>query len=269
MSPGEGRRKRLRSSDYACQFLTHDSPVHRLRPYWKIAIGTLLSACAVGARTPAEFLLLLTVVLGYFFAARLTLYDLWRDSRLLVMQGAVVITAYCLLHGRSGLWPGVRTSVQIILFYLPGAVFLHTTRSRDLMEGLSRVVPYRLSFLLFVSLRFVPFFLREMEEIAAAQRLRGARLLPREMLDPRNWKDLYNCLLIPLMVRALKTADEVAKSAEARGFGLEKERTYFDVKAFHEEKSASTLEIQDRPLSLGPGHRCLDQISGKEKYEKF
>jgi energy-coupling factor transporter transmembrane protein EcfT len=229
----------------------------------------LLSACAVGARTPVEFLALLTVVLGYFFAARLTLYDLWRDSRLLVMQGAIVITAYCILHGPGGLWPGVRTSVQIILFYLPGAVFLHTTRSRDLMEGLSRVIPYRLSFLLFVSLRFVPFFLREMEEIAAAQRLRGARLLPREMLDPRNWKDLYNCLLVPLMVKALKTADEVAKSAEARGFGLAKERTYFDAKAFHEEKMVDSFGTNDRSLPVGAECRCLDQITCKEKYEKF
>lgn len=283
MPRGEGRLNKLKSSDYACQFLTHDSLVHRLRPHWKIALGTILSACAVGARTPVEFLLLLAVVLAYFFAAKLTLYDLWRDSRLLVLQGAVVITAYCLLHGQNGLWPGVRTSVQIILFYLPGAVFLHTTRSRDLMEGLSRVIPYRLSFLLFVSLRFVPFFLREMEEIAAAQRLRGAKLSPREMLDPRNWRDLFHCLLVPLIVRALKTADEVAKSAEARGFGLEKERTYLPGKgaprevAVPGEKPAG--EAKGNPAGEGsqsvvqlpfrPAVPCLDQLTSKEKYEKF
>jgi energy-coupling factor transport system permease protein len=227
MSRSEGRGRLLRSSDYACQFLVHDSAVHRMGAAWKIAIGTLLSACAVGARTPVELLLLVLVTLGYYFAARLTLYDLWRDTRFLVLQGVLVIGAYCLKHGvEDGLWSGVRTSLQVIIFYLPGAVFLRTTRSRDVMGGLSRILPYRFSFLLFVSIRFVPFFLREMEEIAAAQRMRGARLLPREQLDPRNWPDLFNCLLVPLMVRALKTAEEVSRSAEAREFGSRRERTY-------------------------------------------
>ena len=228
MPPADGKwGRRLRSSDYACQFLVHDSAIHRLGALWKIAFGTALSACAVGARTPVELILLVLVTLAYYFAARLTPYDLWRDTKVLLLQGTLVVAAYCLLHGvRGGVWPGVRTSVQIIIFYLPGAVFLRTTRSRDLMEGMSRLIPYRLSFLLFVSIRFVPFFLREIEEIAAAQRLRGARLLPRDQLDPRNWGDLFHCLLVPLMVRALKTADEVAMSAEAREFGLRSKRTY-------------------------------------------
>ena len=137
------------------------------------------------------------------------------------MFQAVLITGlYCMLSGvAKGLWPGIRQSVQIILFYIPGAVLLRTTRTGDMMRGLRRVVPYRLSFLVFVSIRFVPFFLRELDEIMAAQRLRGARLLPRQLLAPRNWGDLFHCLLLPLMVRALKTADDVSLSAEAREFG--------------------------------------------------
>lgn len=218
--------RRLRSSDYACQYLTHDSPVHRLAAGWKIGATTLLSALAVGARTPGQLLVLVLVTLGYYFAARLTLGDLWRDIRFFVFQAALVVSLYCLQLGvKQGLWPGIRTSVLIILFFLPGAVLLRTTCTRDVMTGLQRVIPYRLSFLVFVSIRFVPFFLRELEEIAAAQRLRGARLLPGQLLDPRNWRDLFDCLLLPLMVRALKTAEEVSLSAEARGFGRQPERT--------------------------------------------
>jgi energy-coupling factor transport system permease protein len=251
MSRGEkSGAKRLRSSDYACQFLVHDSPIHRLRAPWKVVFGTVLSACAVGARTPLELILLVAVTLCYFFAARLTLYDLWRDTKVLVLQGVVVIAAYCLKHGvAEGLWPGVRTSAQIIVFYLPGAVFLRTTRSKEVMQGMSRFIPYRLSFLLFVSIRFVPFFLREMEEIAAAQRLRGARLLPREQLDPRNWGDLFHCLLVPLMVRALKTADEVSRSAEAREFGSRRERTYL----------GKLSEAEGAPLAAGIATPKLSQ----------
>jgi energy-coupling factor transport system permease protein len=222
-------RKSLRSSDYGCQFAAHDSLVHRMGAGWKLALGMLLSALAAGVRTPGTLALLVLLTLGYYLAARLTLADLWSDIRLFLFQAALVIPLYCLIHGvAQGLWPGVRISTQIILFYIPGAVFLRTSRTADVMRGLRRIVPYRLSFLVFVSVRFVPFFFREMADISAAQRLRGARLLPRQQLDPRNWSDLFHCLLLPLIVRALKTADEVSRSAEARGFGLRPERTFFD-----------------------------------------
>ena len=220
----------LRTSDYACQYMTHDSPVHRLGAGWKLALGTLLSALAVATRTPGELLALVTVTLVYYFAARLTLFDLWRDTRFFMLQAVLIIGLYCLLSGvPKGVWPGIRQSVLIILFYIPGAVFLRTTRTGDMMRGLRRIVPYRLSFLVFVSIRFVPFFLRELDEILAAQRLRGARLLPRQLVDPRNWGDLFHCLLLPLMVRALKTAADVSLSAEAREFGTREQRTFFDV----------------------------------------
>jgi energy-coupling factor transporter transmembrane protein EcfT len=236
-------RKWQRTGTYACQYVTHDSPVHRLGAGWKVAASILLSALAVGARTPEELLALVLVALAWYFAARLTPLDLWRDIRFFVFQGAFVIGLYCLLHGvAQGLWPGVRTSVQIILFYIPGAVLIRTTRTGEMMRGLRKVVPYRLSFLVFVSIRFVPFFLRELEEITAAQRLRGARLLPRQLLAPRNWGDLFHCLLLPLMVRALKTAEDVSLSAEARAFGTRKERTFFDIARLAEPESAAAEE---------------------------
>jgi energy-coupling factor transporter transmembrane protein EcfT len=131
--------------------------------------------------------------------------------------------------------------VQIILFYIPGAVLLRTTRTGDMMRGLRRIVPYRLSFLVFVSIRFVPFFLRELDEIMTAQRLRGARLLPRQLVDPRNWGDLFHCLLLPLMVRALKTADDVSRSAEAREFGTRQQRTFYDISA---QEQVSPVALQ-------------------------
>jgi len=248
-------RKWFRTSDYACQYMTHDSMVHRLGAGWKIAFGTLLSALAVGARTPGELLALVVVVLVYYFAARLTPFDLWRDTKFFVFQAVLVIGLYCLLNGVSGgLWPGVRQSVQIILFYIPGAVLLRTTRTGDMMRGVRRIVPYRLSFLVFVSIRFVPFFLRELDEIMTAQRLRGARLLPRQLVDPRNWGDLFHCLLLPLMVRALKIADDVSLSAEAREVGRRKKRTFYD--SSRQAGQADPASERDRPDSPAAEQPC-------------
>lgn len=254
--------KLLRTSDYACQYLTHDSPVHRLGAGWKIALGALLSALAVGARTPGELLTLVIVTLAYYFLARLTPCDLWSDIRFFVFQAVLITGLYCLLGGVArGLWPGIRQSVQIILFYIPGAVLLRTTRTGDMMRGMRRFIPYRLSFLVFVSIRFVPFFLRELDEIMTAQRLRGARLLPRQLVDPRNWGDLFHCLLLPLMVRALKTADEVSRSAEAREFGTRQYRTFLDVSGQNGLAAAACHPVS--PVALQPcGHTGTEMRKG-------
>jgi energy-coupling factor transporter transmembrane protein EcfT len=196
-----------------------------------------------------ELLALVAVTLVYYFAARLSPFDLWRDIRFFVFQAVIVICLYCLHSGLSkGLWPGIRTSVQVILFYIPGAVLLRTTSTADMMRGLRRVVPYRISFLVFVSIRFVPFFLRELDEIMTAQRLRGARILPRQLLDPRNWGDLFHCILLPLMVRAIKTAEDVSLSAEAREFGIRKQRTYFDL-SLH---TGPTVQASEEHFTLTP-----------------
>ena len=223
------RHRRCSTSDYGCQYRAADSPVHRLGAAAKLSIGTLLCAAAVVAHEPWALAAVLALNAVYYFGARLTASDLWRDTRYLLVQMAIIVGLHALRHGvPRGVWPGLRIALQIFLFFIPGIVFLRTTRASDMMRGLGRILPYRISFLVFTSFRFVPLFAREMHEIATAQRLRGARLATRDLLNPGNWKDTFHCLMIPLLVRALRTADEAALSAEARGFGIRPGRTYFD-----------------------------------------
>jgi len=192
-------------------------------------MGTALGVAAIAAQTPWSLAVVLLLNAVYYFGARLTLSDLWHDTRYLLVQALIVIVLYAARYGvPEGLWPGLRIALQIFLFFIPGIVFLRTTQASRMMKELSKVIPYRLSFLVYTSLRFVPFFAREIREIKMAQQLRGARLAPKDLLNPSNWKDVFHCLMIPLLVRALKIADEAALSAEARGFGRRTERTYFN-----------------------------------------
>lgn len=223
------QHKPFRRSDYGCQFLVADSPVHRLGAGLKLLIGTLLCAAAVIAQQPWSLGLVLGLNALYYFGARLSIFDLWRDTRYLLFQMGIIMAMYLFRYGYpAGVWPGLRIALQIALFFIPGIVFLRTTQATQMMAGLNRILPYRLSFLVFTSFRFVPLFAREIREITMAQRLRGARLAPRDLINPTNWNDIFHCLMIPLIVRALKTADEAALSAEARGFGIRPQRTYYD-----------------------------------------
>lgn len=222
------RPKKVRSSDYACQFREIDSPVHRIGAGWKLLFGMAFCAAAISVREPWSVGVVALIGAIYYGAARLTLWDLWRDVRFFLIQMTLIIGLYFYKYGIAGLWPGTRTSIQIVLFFIPGIVFLRTTQTSQLMRGLRKIMPYRLAFLIFICFRFVPVFARDIREIAMAQRIRGARLSPRELLNPRSWRDLFHCLMIPLIIRALKTADEASLSAEARGFGMRPERTYYD-----------------------------------------
>jgi len=230
----------IHTSEYAFQYRVVDSPVHRMGAGWKMLIGAALCAAALGAQQPWFLAAMLAINAAYYFLARLSVYDLVKDLWFFLIQMAVVIVLYGLRYGfPEGIWPGVRTSVKILLFFIPGIILLRTTRISQMMYGLRRVMPYRLSFLVFVSLRFIPFFAREIREIAIAQRLRGACLSPRDLINPRNWNDLLHCLLVPLIIRALKTADEAALSAEARGFGTLPKRTYWD--SLGQQKDAANV----------------------------
>jgi len=234
------KTRRRTGSDYACQYRAADSPVHRLSAGWKMLISAALSVTILVVREPAPLMLATFLCLLYYFLARLTLADLWRDIRFFLLQFCVLLSLFLYQYGYpAGVWPGVRTSVQIMLFFVPGIVFLRTTQVSSMMKGLRRILPYRIMFLLFTSLRFVPFFAREIQEIAMAQRLRGARLSPRDIYRPLFWGDVFSCIIIPMLVRALKTADEAALSAQSRGMGVYPDRSYYDVRELEKRISGA------------------------------
>ena len=213
------------SMDQAFQYRSVDSPVHRLGTGWKLGLVLLMGAAAIGAREPWALCGLLALNLTFYLLAGLNWSELWRDLRFFVVQMVIVVGLYVIRDGVSGgLWPGLRTGARILLFFMPSVILLRTTQSTRMMQDLKRFLPHRLAFIVFTSLRFVPFFARELREIAMAQRLRGAHLAPRQLMNPRNWRDLLHCLMLPLIVRAIKTANEAALSAEARGFGKPRAR---------------------------------------------
>jgi energy-coupling factor transport system permease protein len=194
-----------------------DTPLHRLGPGWKLAAASLAGAAAIAAHGPLALGVLSALLLAGYRAAGLGPAALWQDARWLAFQGALVVALSALREGAPGLASGARTAAQIALFFLPGALLLRTTSSLALLGALRRLLPAQLAFALSTSLRFVPYFAREAHEIVAAQRLRGARLAPRELWRPSAWRDWVECVAVPLAVRAIQTAGEAALAADIRG----------------------------------------------------
>jgi energy-coupling factor transport system permease protein len=193
------------------------SALHRLGAGWKLGAVACMGAAAVAARGPFALASLTALLAAGYGRAGLRAAELWQDARWIVAQGAVVVALYLLRDGVAGLAPGARIALQLLLFFLPGALLLRTTPSTQVLATLRRALPERLAFALSTALRLLPAFSRELHEIRMAQSLRGARLAPGDLWRPRAWRDWVDCVGLPLVVRAIRMAEEAALAAEVRG----------------------------------------------------
>jgi len=197
-------------------------------PGWKLLICVCLSALAFGARSVGLLagLGLAELLLGRAFCpgGRFP----WREGgKLAGWQTAVIVGLYLIRFGTEGVWPGLRTSAQLFLAFWPGMVFVQSVPAAEIARTLGRVLPYKTAFVLSTSMRFMPLVIREIRSIHEAQVLRGARILPRDLLRPWNWPDLVHCVLVPAIIQSLALAAEIALAARARDFGCAEGRTYW------------------------------------------
>ena len=160
--------------------------------------------------------LLLACALLYGFA-RLGPGALRQDAFLVALQAPLVLLVFILRDGMGGLTPALLVSTRLSLASLPGLWVQRTTRATDLGEVLSRLLPERLAFLVTMILRFLPLIARDAREIYALQILRGAPVRSRDLLNPLNWREACHSLAIPLVIRTLNLADQVAVAARQRG----------------------------------------------------
>jgi len=142
-----------------------------------------------------------------------------------IFQTAIIVTLYLIRYGYKGALPGLMVSLQIFLAFLPGIILMSSISQSKIIHALSRVMPVKLAFVLSMSLNFMPLLISEFKHIYEAQVLRGARILPKELMRPWNWPDFVLCLLVPVIVRTLSVSKEIAMAAQIRNFGANDQRT--------------------------------------------
>jgi len=198
----------------------------RIPPAALLAGCVLLSTWAFAARRPVDRIVLTTIdalLLVTLCPGPLPMaYSL---VRWFAWQTATIVGLHLLRFGVEGWVPGITTSWQLLLAFLPGMIFLRAVPSSRLLDLLNRIMPHRAAFVVGTSIRSVPVLISEARRIREAQILRGARILPRDLMRPWNWPDLARCLLVPLIIRSLALAADLARAAAARDFGCGRHRT--------------------------------------------
>ncbi|ALN73685.1 energy-coupling factor transporter transmembrane protein EcfT [Aureimonas sp. AU20] len=185
------------------------SPLHRASPGGKLAALALCGTLVVLVGDPLLMVALFCLSLALFRAADFSLVTALRQ-----MRPALPVLAVLFLFQ---LWAvDVSAAALVVLrlgtLLLLAALVTLTTRVSDMTETLERALgpfrrfgidPERVGLAISLAIRFLPALGSVLAEVREAQRARG---LDRSML----------ALLVPLLLRTLKMADEVAEAIDAR-----------------------------------------------------
>ncbi|MBH63452.1 MAG: ABC transporter permease [Alphaproteobacteria bacterium] len=195
-------------------YVPGDTIVHRIPAGIKLLILVIGSmALFVISNIPVHVAELL-IIAALFQVARLP----WKDTLRQLRTALIFMVPIFLFHVFLTDWMlGLETVLRILVLLLLAVLVTLTTKVSDMMDVLERVVrplkhlgvnPSKVSMMLSMVIRFIPMMMREAQEILEAQRARG---LDRNAI----------ALLMPLLIKTLKMADDLSESIEARGYDPE------------------------------------------------
>lgn len=186
----------------------------------------VLSTCAFVL--PSDLLLPLAAVNGL-----LVLHGLARRGSIMgvlklgVIQLTITLSLYLILYGIEHLALGAVVVGRIILATIPGWWLCITAAPERIGEVLSAFLPSKWAFVMAASLSLLPYMAEEVREIYRIQCLRGARITPKALRNPKNWSELVYCVLFPVLIQLLKLSSQMAIAAQSRHFGLHQRPTHW------------------------------------------
>ena len=139
----------------------------------------------------------------------------WREVLDQLRPALFLLVPIFLFHVLVTDWVlGLETVLRILVLLFLALIVTLTTKLSDLIEVLERAMrplrlagmnPAKVGMMLSMAIRLIPLMMREAGEILEAQRARG---LERNAI----------ALLVPLLIKALKMADDLSDAMDARGY---------------------------------------------------
>lgn len=192
-------------------YVARESPIHRLPAGTKLLTLFVFGVLVFLIRDWVLLLALLLGTLGLYAAARLGGRTVWAQLRpaLALLVFFFVLQAFT-VGWQAGLVTVLRFGVMILL----ASLVTLTTRVSDLLATLERatlplarvgVNPAKVSLAISLTIRFIPVVVQVVSDVRDAQRARG---IEKNMV----------ALAVPVVIRTLKMADDVADAIDARSF---------------------------------------------------
>jgi len=220
------------------QYIPGESLIHRLDPRVKIGSTVAFSILILKGGTFTG-VLISAFLIALMLLSHLNVTDMARALRPVLFFFALLFFLHLLFTDGTpippfppwrvtvtyeGLYRGAVTTWQFILLVLSASILTMTTSPAELVSGIERLlrplkvvgVPsHDLAIMISVALRFLPTFLEEIDNIKTAQMARGANFKTGSFI--RRTRAVIS-LLVPLVLRAFRRADELVTAMEARGY---------------------------------------------------
>lgn len=190
-------------------YVPRESPLHRLRPAPKLVAVLVAGVVVFWVRDWRVLLALLALTLSLYGLARLG----WRASWVQLRPSlGVLLFLFVVQSLLADVESGAVTVLRFGVLLLLSSLVTLTTRVSDLLAALERAMqplarvgvnPAKVSLAVSLTLRFIPVVVQTVNDVRDAQRARG---IEKNMV----------ALTVPVIVRTLKMADDVADAIEAR-----------------------------------------------------
>ena len=228
-------------------YVRRDSWIHRLNPVLKLVLLVLVLVSILLYPSWKFSALLLIITLISFNVAHVSLKLARRRTQFVIIFSLAIILFQIVTTSNGvvlgfiiprvnewgpflpitvfGLEKGLAFVTRFLLVILSSMLFVSVTDPNLLSHSLTRIgIPYRYTFALVIALRFLPLFDSENEVVRKAQQSRG---ISPSMRGLKSIIRTVQYTFFPLLISALSRVDSLSLSMEGRGFGFQKERTYF------------------------------------------
>lgn len=183
--------------------------MHALSAGWKLAALAALGSAAFVLTRPVTLVFGLVIVVALYCIGRVPLRFIIDQTRSVALLLAIMTGAQALAVGVE---PAAALLARILLMVWAAGLVTATTSFIEMMSALERVLsplrrfgvePARVGFALTTAVRFVPLLQTMIAQTRDAQAARGLQRNPL-------------ALAVPVTIRALRLAERVAESVEAR-----------------------------------------------------
>lgn len=235
-------------------FIEKDSPVHRLTGATKLIVFIMWSTAAMLTYDTRILLFLLILGITIFVVSKVNVRDvafvlifiliflLLNNIAIYLFSPQEGVKIYGTSHvlfeiaGRYNITlEQIFYQFNVTLKYfvvIPSALlFIVTTHPSEFAASLNRIgVNYKIAYSVSLALRYIPDIQRDFRTIAQSQQTRGIDLSSNEKL----FKRVKNAvsIVLPLILSSLDRIEIISNAMELRGFGKNKQRTWYSAKSF-------------------------------------
>jgi energy-coupling factor transport system permease protein len=137
---------------------------------------------------------------------------------------------------QEGIAEGFSEFFRVLVISSLSIVFTLTTDPKRMVESIIQIarVPYRIGYVAYANLRFIPLYENEAQVIINAHQIRGVGETGKSL---KSQFRLYRSLLVPLLVSGIRRAQAAAIAMDSRAFGA------YDTRTAVEEVRAARTDV--------------------------